>query len=189
METRDQILEVAQELVTTVGANAMSYQHIADAIGIRKPSIHHYFPTKDALIEALIERYSVHFFELVDGILASKKNGAGKLREFIGLFEGTLKQGAHEQCCAMGMLGAEVLTLNEAAAASVRQFFVHSEKRVTAILEAGRRDGSLRFEGTAEHLAGMILAMLEGELLIARTRKQPGHFRTATDPLFRLIEN
>src|SRR5215471_6199483 len=120
METRERILEVAQELVQTMGANAMSYQHISDAIGIRKASIHHHFPTKEGLIEALIERYSTRFFELLDGIEGSKKNGAGKLRDYVGLYAATLEQGDHEKACPMVMLGAEVFTLSTIAAERVR---------------------------------------------------------------------
>jgi TetR/AcrR family transcriptional repressor of nem operon len=41
-----QEFDVAQELVQTVGANAMSYQHISKAVGIRKASIHHHFPAR-----------------------------------------------------------------------------------------------------------------------------------------------
>ena len=74
METRERILDVAQELVQTIGANAMSYQHISEAVGIRKASIHHHFPTKEGLIEALIERYTIYFFGLVDRIAGSKKS-------------------------------------------------------------------------------------------------------------------
>src|SRR5215467_5466365 len=112
METREKILEVAQELVQTMGANAMSYQNISEAIGIRKASIHHHFPTKEGLIETLIERYSAYFFGILDAIAASKKTGAGKLRAYIGLFETTACEGAGDKACAMGMLGAEVRTLS-----------------------------------------------------------------------------
>jgi len=52
--TRTRILDTAQDLVQRIGANAMSYQHISEAVGIRKASIHHHFPKKEDLLEALI---------------------------------------------------------------------------------------------------------------------------------------
>src|SRR5262249_6232579 len=110
METRamkQRILDAAQALIQQVGANAMSYQHISDAVGIRKASIHHHFPTKEGLIEALIERYSNCFLGLVDQILAAPKPGLQKLRDYIALFEATLREGAHDKACPMGMLGTE----------------------------------------------------------------------------------
>src|SRR4051794_36242328 len=55
--TSDLILDVAQELLQTRGYNAISYQDIADRIGIRKASIHHHFPNKSDLAQALVRRY------------------------------------------------------------------------------------------------------------------------------------
>lgn len=49
-DTRDKILDVADDLVQRVGLNAMSYTHISDAVGIRKASIHHHFPRKEDLV-------------------------------------------------------------------------------------------------------------------------------------------
>jgi len=188
METRDRILDVAQELVQTIGANAMSYQHISDAVGIRKASIHHHFPSKEKLIEDLVERYMNYFFELVDGITASKKSGAGKVRDYISLYEGTLREGTHNKACMMGMLGAEVRSLGEIAAERVRQFYSQNEKRLTLILAEGKKDGSLSFKGSPEALAGMIFAFLEGALLVARGRGKPEHFREAANQMLRMIE-
>jgi TetR/AcrR family transcriptional repressor of nem operon len=188
METRERILDVAQELVQTLGANAMSYQDISEAIGIRKASIHHHFPSKENLIEALMERYSSGFLGWVDGIAASKKNGAGKLRAYIALFDATLNGGSSQKACLMGMLGAEVRTLGEVAAERVRQFYAENERRLASILEGGRRDGSLVFKGTPEALAGMIFGLLEGAMLVARGRSDPGRFRETTDQLLRMLE-
>src|SRR5262249_15093058 len=173
METRamkQRILDAAQALIQQVGANAMSYQHISDAVGIRKASIHHHFPTKEALIDALIERYSDRFFAVVDQIVAGRKTAVHKLRDYIGLFEGTLREGGQDKACAMGMLGAEVRCLGEAAADRVGQFYAQNERRLSVILEEGRRDGTLRFEGAPAAMAGLIFSLLEGAMLVARGR-------------------
>src|SRR5262249_51412376 len=90
METRamkQRILDAAQALIQQVGANAMSYQHISDAVGIRKASIHHHFPTKDQLIDALIQRYSAYFLGLVDAIIASEADAPSKVQRYMALFE------------------------------------------------------------------------------------------------------
>src|SRR5689334_9607965 len=43
-DTKTAIMDAAQELIQRGGANAMSYQDISEAVGIRKASIHHHFP-------------------------------------------------------------------------------------------------------------------------------------------------
>lgn len=54
---RNEILDVAQQLVmVTKGFTEMSIQDILDELGISKGAFYHYFDSKHALLEALIER-------------------------------------------------------------------------------------------------------------------------------------
>ena len=188
MDTKTRILDTAQALVQTVGANAMSYQHISDAVGIRKASIHHHFPTKELLLEALIARYETCFAALVKRVEQSDKNGLGKLKDYIGLFEATLQGGKQDKACPMGMLGAEIQTIGEKSAERVRHFYAENDQRLSAILEQGRKDGSLSFAGPATAVASLIFSLLEGAMLVARGRGGVAHFRTVTGELLKLVE-
>lgn len=53
---RSEILDAAQHLVTTIGYEQMSIQHVLDALQISKGAFYHYFGSKHALMEALAER-------------------------------------------------------------------------------------------------------------------------------------
>jgi TetR/AcrR family transcriptional repressor of nem operon len=174
-DTKTAIMDAAQELIQRGGANAMSYQHISDAIGIRKASIHHHFPTKDSLINAVIERYAVYFLGLVDGIVDSKLDPATKLRRYAGLFEATLCEGRQDKACLCGMLGAELSSLGSRSAARVRRFYRDNEARLVRVLEQGREKGQFHFKGDAKLVAAMIFALLEGGALVARA--EGGHKR------------
>src|SRR5215813_11325513 len=133
-DTRTLILDAAQDLIQRRGANAISYQHLSEAVGIRKASIHYHFPTKQDLIEALIERYHGYFIGLVDRILAEESDPARMLDRYIGLFEATLREGKHDKACLCGMLGAELASLGDEAARGIRHFFKESQERLAAIL-------------------------------------------------------
>ena len=174
-DTKTAIMDAAQELIQRGGVNAMSYQHISDAIGIRKASIHHHFPTKDSLIEAVLQRYAVYFFRLVDDIFESKLDPEAKLRKYAGLFEATLCEGKKDKACLFGMLGAELSTLGSPSAAGVRKFYRENEARLARVLEEGREKGQFRFRGEAKVAAAMIFALLEGGALMARA--EGGHKR------------
>jgi AcrR family transcriptional regulator len=52
-ETRRQILDAAAALFVRRGFAGASTQAIAAAAGLRQPTLFHYFPTKDAILEAL----------------------------------------------------------------------------------------------------------------------------------------
>ena len=188
MDTKTKILDTAEALVQTIGANAMSYQHISEAVGIRKASIHHHFPTKENLLEALVARYEDCFMRLIDNIEQSNKSGLAKLKEYIALFEATLHSGKHDKACPMGMLGAEIQTIGEKPAERVKHFYVENDKRLAVILEQGRKDGSLSFQGSAAAMAGLIFSLLEGAMLVARGRGGAAHFRTVTGELVKLVK-
>lgn len=55
--TRDQILDTAADLLRRLTYPAFSYSDISAEVGIRKASIHYYFPSKEDLGLALVQRF------------------------------------------------------------------------------------------------------------------------------------
>lgn len=55
---RDAFLDVAQRLVETKGYEAMSIQDVLDALEASKGAFYHYFGSKQALLEAVVERFA-----------------------------------------------------------------------------------------------------------------------------------
>ena len=53
---RDEILDAAGELFTTMGYTGTSTRTIADTVGIRQASLYHYFKTKDDILCALLSQ-------------------------------------------------------------------------------------------------------------------------------------
>lgn len=53
---RDAILDAAQRLIYTKGYEQMTIQDILDALGMSKGAFYHYFDSKPALLEALLDR-------------------------------------------------------------------------------------------------------------------------------------
>ncbi len=60
-ETREKILEAAQELIQTRSYDGFSFRDVAAAVGIRKASIYHHFESKEALAAAMAERATERF--------------------------------------------------------------------------------------------------------------------------------
>lgn len=186
--TRTRILDTAQDLVQRIGANAMSYQHISEAVGIRKASIHHHFPKKEDLLEALIQRYSGQFFAWLDGIAQANVAAPVKLQRYIALFEATLRQGKHDRACPIGMLGAELASLGTASAALVQRFRRKNEGFLTEVLEQGLKNNQFKFSGDPGATAALIFALLEGEVLIARGAAGVEDFSRVAKQMLRLLQ-
>lgn len=56
MSARDEILDAAGELFTTLGYAGTSTRTIAESVGIRQASLYHYFKTKDDILCALLSQ-------------------------------------------------------------------------------------------------------------------------------------
>ena len=67
---RDQILEAALKVFSDGGFAESKMDAVALAVGVSKASLYNYFPTKDALLQELVQRYSLlpELAELIEGI-------------------------------------------------------------------------------------------------------------------------
>ncbi|HEX7551377.1 MAG TPA: TetR/AcrR family transcriptional regulator [Candidatus Methylomirabilis sp.] len=186
-DTKAAILDVAQDLIQSRGANAISYQHISERVRIRKASLHYHFPTKEHLLEAVLARYCGTFLGLVDAILGSNESAARKLRRYIGLFDSALRAGAGAKVCLCGMLGAELASLGSPAVVQLRRFCRQNAERVARVLETGRETGELRFAGEAKTLGLLLFSLLEGTMLVARADGGARRFRRVAEQFLMLV--
>jgi TetR/AcrR family transcriptional repressor of nem operon len=188
IQTKTKILDTAQDLIQRRGMNAMSFQDISNQVGIRKPSIHHHFATKDALVKALLERYVQDFDETVARILSSKESGHRKLGRFCSLFLQTLQAGGHDRGCLCGMLLLELASLEDAALALLRRFLRSNAGRISVMIQEGIRDGSIVVRGDVAATSRLVLAALEGGLTIARCEGGPRQFAEDIQQLLMLLK-
>src|SRR4026209_3026106 len=66
---RDEILDAAQRIIYTKGYEQLTIQDILDSLQIAKGTFYHYFDSKRALLEALIERMMDQLVQLVTPIV------------------------------------------------------------------------------------------------------------------------
>ena len=75
MPMRDRILAAATEMLADRGYDGTSLQKIADQVGLKKPSLLHHFPSKDALRQAVLEDLFVGWSEVLPQILQRTADG------------------------------------------------------------------------------------------------------------------
>ena len=174
--TRARILDAAERLVQTRGFNGFSYADVAVELGVTKASLHYHFPGKAELGEALIARYAERFATELERIDAEGLAPQAKLAAYASLYAGVLRE---DRMCLCGMLAAEYETLPAPMCDAILRFFDHNEGWLRTVMEEGRADNSMRFDGTAEDGAQTILGGLEGAMLVARPYRDVGRFEAA----------
>jgi TetR/AcrR family transcriptional regulator, transcriptional repressor for nem operon len=159
------ILDVAERLVQARGFNGFSYADIAAELGLTKAALHYHFSGKEALGESLISRYAARFRDTLASIDAQGTAAPEKLQAYCEIYRAALRD---DRMCLCGMLAAEYNTLPRSMRRAIVAFFDENEVWLTALLETGRAAGTLGFVDSAHQAAQMIIAALEGAMLVAR---------------------
>ena len=164
-DTAQEILDAAEKLVRARGFNAFSYADVATELGITKASLHYHFPGKAELGRAMIARYAQRFTESLEKIDSESLPAPEKLVAYTNLYAAALRG---RRMCLCGMLAAEYQTLPKPINDAVVAFFDDNEEWLALVLEHGRADSTLRFDGSASDTARMIISSLEGAMLVTR---------------------
>ena len=172
-DTRSELLMAAETLVRGRGYSGFSYADLAQAVGIRKASIHHHFRTKEDLALALVAAYEARYDEALDAILAESGDGVARIEAYGRLYLLGVEAGLGCLCAA---LAVELETLPEPLRREVARFFDKHIAWLERVLAAGVADGSIRRGVDPRACARMVVATLEGALLLERLLAGPEGF-------------
>ena len=179
-DTRSILLTKAEAIVRGRGYSGFSYADLANAVGIRKASIHHHFPTKTDLALALLESYSARYETALEAILADSQDGVVRVLAYSDLYLGGVEQGLGCLCAA---LASEHDTLPPQLRENLGRFFAEHIGWLTRVLSEGRDNGTVRAEVEPASYARMIVATLEGALMMERFVDGPAGFRDTMSAL------
>jgi TetR/AcrR family transcriptional regulator, transcriptional repressor for nem operon len=180
--TAGQIVDTARQLIMTRGYNGFSYADVAEAVGIRKASIHHHFAAKSDLAKAVVEQSRAIIHAQVAQLAEAEPDAATQLRAYAGYWERCILDNSAPFCVA-AMLAAELPSLPEDLAASVRAHFAELTDWLTRILALGVRQGSVTLVGPPAAEADAFMSAIYGAMLSARAFADPGRFVTITETL------
>jgi TetR/AcrR family transcriptional regulator, transcriptional repressor for nem operon len=180
--TADDILACARSLIVAGGYNGFSYADIASVVGVRKPSIHHHFPSKADLVRTLVARYRDEAMSGIAQLERQISSPIEQLRSYTGYWEACIAD-ASAPFCVCALLASQLPVLPEEVAVEVRAHFRSLSAWLTSVLERGQRQGSFHLTGTPRVEAEAFMAGVHGAMLSARAYGDPKMFGVVTTPL------
>lgn len=185
-DTADRILESAHALLAERGYAAFSYADIAEMVKIRKPSIHHHFPSKAILVTAVLKQHRNKLGLALNDLTHHVSNPLNRLEAYVLYWEKCIRDKT-EPICIAALLGAELPTLPDEVKAEVKRYFRDLKEWIRETMEQGHAQGVLRLEQPAAVEAETFIALVHGAMISARVYGTSKVYTTVTQDALRRL--
>lgn len=165
--THDDILACARTLIMSGGYNGFSYADIADVVKIRKPSIHHHFPSKVDLVKAIVMRHREATEEGIKQLGHAIPGPLDQLRAYVHHWKNCIGD-ASAPFCVCALLAGEMPMLPGEVATEVSAYFRFLSGWLTSVLERGAQQGVVVLVHAPRMEAEAFMATVHGAMLSAR---------------------
>jgi len=165
-DTKTVILERAMALLQSKGYDGFSYKDISEPMGVKNAAIHYHYPSKTDLALAMIQRYQGVLREKTATFMAYGGSAREQLEGFIFF---TRRECENDRTiCPLGALSVNIDALDEKVVKALQRFMKDSHNWLTKVLEVGREQGEITFEGKAEQRAWGLLSVFQGARQLVR---------------------
>jgi|AraplaMF_Col_mMF_1032025.scaffolds.fasta_scaffold00132_7 TetR/AcrR family transcriptional repressor of nem operon len=187
---KTELVEAGLELLHRRGFSATSVADIAEAAGAPKGSFYNHFESKDDFGGVVLDRYFADVRAALEETLQNRRKPAlARLRDYFVRLRKYVGQDGYARGCLIGNISAEVSAVSEETRAQLSRLIREWTSSLTACLEEGQRDGSVRTDLAADDLANLLLDAWQGALLRAKVERKPAALNTFIDVLLpRLAE-
>jgi TetR/AcrR family transcriptional repressor of nem operon len=186
LDTAERILKTAEALMIERGYSAFSYADISDAVEIKKPSIHHHFPTKAGLAAAVLKAHREKLVEGTEQLDLQIGDPWKRLQAYFQYWEGCIR-GRTVPFCVAALMGAELPSLPEEVQVEVRLYFSALSGWLERTLKAGVKAGVIKLQDSAASEAQTLMAVVHGAMLSARATGDCDVFRIVTSSALKRI--
>jgi TetR/AcrR family transcriptional repressor of nem operon len=178
--TAGKLIEEASKLITNVGYNGFSYADLSKRLGIRKPSIHHHFPSKVDLVVAVVEQQRATIRAQLEALEAGNPDALGQLLAYVNYWKRCIEDESATFCLA-GVLAAELPGLPAGVGASVQGHFNDLGNWIERVLTLGVEQGTIQLELEPKTSSQFFQTAVYGAMVMARAYGDPSKFTLIVD--------
>ncbi|OJF13795.1 TetR/AcrR family transcriptional regulator [Couchioplanes caeruleus] len=190
-DTRERIVAVARDLVHGASLAQVSTEDVCKAAGVHKGSLYHFFPSKNALAAAVLDRNWDMMSTVLEEAFADDVGPLARIDRFVDSFAGMLalmrqRMGATPGC-PLGGLAAEMAGLGDDSRAQVTRILAGWTRYFTSSIGEARDRGEIDPATDPGEAAMRLLAHLQGYALMAKAYDDPDVLRHAKPGLRMLL--
>jgi AcrR family transcriptional regulator len=149
---REALVSAAFNQIAERGFEGLRTREVAALVGVNIATLHYYFPTKEALIRAVVERAMSRF----RSTLAPQGSGSVELRDHLRAVRKLLRD-EPELGTVMGELALRSAR-DDSIAAILRETYAAWHKTMRGLLRRGVKQGRLRPELDSDGVAALVVA-------------------------------
>lgn len=169
-ETKQKILKKSGVLFNTQGYKATSISDITSATGLTKGAIYRHFENKAVLEKETLFHLSTVMFEILRERIRCQKTAGDKLRAIFRYFESYISNPEVKGGCPLLNAAIEADDTNPVLRREALKILDILRESVIAILKNGIRYQQIRKDADTEYYATIIIASLEGAIMMSKLR-------------------
>jgi TetR/AcrR family transcriptional regulator, transcriptional repressor for nem operon len=181
-DTKERVCAISMNMLQERGFHGFSFQHIADAVGVKKPSLYDHFLSKEELGLELIHSYRASFESW--RVQISDQLPIQQLEAFFDIFIGFA---AKEKTCPVSTMAVELRTLPPAMSSTLRSLYGAQTRWLYRIIQHGQRRGEIGSVFTAKELTKLFSSVLIGAQVAARVEQNAKTISELKSMVFRLL--
>lgn len=187
-DKRQQIIEVAASMVHSKGYESTSIQDILQAAQIGKGQFYHYFSSKQELGLAIVDYYFENWNQrVIKDILESDKDQKAKIAEMLDFVVQLHRDEGCKCGCFFGNLAIELSEHNEVFREKLNHVFQLWIDHLKVILDEIMEHEDLPIKTDSQTLAQVIVAMIEGGILLIKNRQNIQALVNVADVIRKLV--
>ena len=141
--TKTHLLTTGYQLIALKGFTAVGIKQILDTAGVPKGSFYHYFASKEAFGQAIINHYFTRYKTRLDSIAQQQGNAQQKLYDYFQNWYDTQQNGCDHEKCLVVKLSAEVADMSEPMRKALDTGYQQTINWLSEQIKAGWTDDSI----------------------------------------------
>ncbi|MEH2127277.1 TetR/AcrR family transcriptional regulator [Nostoc sp.] len=187
-ETKTRILEQAAELFNQQGYAGSSMSDIMRVTGLQKGGIYNHFQSKDDLALQAFDFAIARIKQHTRFALRSKHHAVERLQAIIGVFSSFAENPPIKGGCPLLNTAVESDDAHPALRERAQQAMNSWLHLICRIIEKGIEKGEIRPEVSADEIATIIIATLEGGIMMSKLYGDSIHIHRVINHLNRYLK-